>query len=621
MLTRFVLRRPGFPLDLLDRLRCTGLTEGRVVLRELFGDPRITEALWLSNPTMADVSWPSYTRHWRPDGRGWKIRRLERRLYSYLQRFCAKNDTTSFFGPLDYGEFGGDTADLTTSEEKVRRRRAFFAYRAASELAGTAGAHLGAVLTIPPSTLDPLAHLAGELRGLPEDETRTRWLSEVTELDDARAGFAGATLTERRVILAGVEERFARLVADAPVRTSGQGRMFTDRSLLYEECLGDVARLRLTTRDHDRITEAFAPVARLCAEHGRRVALDLADAGTALLAELGDAVPFPRFAAAWRKRFGNGPPTPRADRLAADLSALVLPDEPVCRLSPSEVDALCTTPGDPVVMSPDLMLDAADFAAIASGDYRVVVGEVHHGVQPVGWMLCHADEPEAWLTEITAHLPHASGVQPANLVFGRRMKVAPPEFPGPSVEVGGVSSGTTRLRLADLIVRKGAHGPELVAGGAPLRFYPPSFGVPASFSVFACFTFPLAVAPRIATGTRTPRVEIGDVVYQRRRWRFDTAALPSTRDTDSPALLAGFAGFRAAHGLPERVFVRAPGEPKPVYVDFESQFSVELLAAVAGTADRITVEEMLPGPDGCWLRREDGRYPSELRTVCSVAGW
>ena len=34
----------------------------------------------------------------------------------------------------------------------------------------------------------------------------------------------------------------------------------------------------------------------------------------------------------------------------------------------------------------------------------------------------------------------------------------------------------------------------------------------------------------------------------------------------------------------------------------------------------ITVEEMLPGPDGCWLRREDGRYPSELRTVCSVAG-
>jgi hypothetical protein len=75
-------------------------------------------------------------------------------------------------------------------------------------------------------------------------------------------------------------------------------------------------------------------------------------------------------------------------------------------------------------------------------------------------------------------------------------------------------------------------------------------------------------------------------------------------------------------GLPRRVFAKSPIEMKPIYVDFDSPALTRILCrqirrAAAEVPDRpVRFTEMLPGPEDCWLRDEEGRrFTSELRLV------
>lgn len=94
------------------------LCRARTQLYNVAQDERFREALLLSNPNMFTVALPSYLRAYDLERRSSKMRQLERRLYSYLQRFCTKNDTTSFFGPIDYGWF-----DLSSLIPLIYRQR------------------------------------------------------------------------------------------------------------------------------------------------------------------------------------------------------------------------------------------------------------------------------------------------------------------------------------------------------------------------------------------------------------------------------------------------------------------------------------------------------------------
>ena len=69
-------------------------------------------------------------------------------------------------------------------------------------------------------------------------------------------------------------------------------------------------------------------------------------------------------------------------------------------------------------------------------------------------------------------------------------------------------------------------------------------------------------------------------------------------------------------------FARVSFEMKPVYVDFESPVSVDVLAkflrrgAKESSEMLVTVTEMLPTPRQCWLTDAEGkRYTSELRVI------
>ena len=119
-----------------------------------------------------------------------------------------------------------------------------------------------------------------------------------------------------------------------------------------------------------------------------------------------------------------------------------------------------------------------------------------------------------------------------------------------------------------------------------------------------------------------PRVRLGDLVLQRRMWKLHPDYLPKRApdDTDASWFLR-WRRWQRDNGLPRRVFATpdgagsggAPVDHKPLFIDFDSMFSLGLLDALGKAAgDRLAMTEMLPGPDELWLRDGDDRYVTEL---------
>ena len=667
------------------------LAERRRVLRDLVSTSSFQEALWLSNPSVYETGCRYFERHWHPHQRPAKIKHLERRFYAYLQRFCAKNDTSSFFGPLNYGSFGDqEGVRYCRSSARIRRRQVFFAYWAAQKLVEciTAEASLrpylaprrnpacapllqdrsGALydlidgvrsvsdlasllnrpcadilaelehliekrlvhldLPIPPATLHPLAYLAEKLRAMPEDcPARMSWLETLAEFHQLCSRFAAADLPTRRELLAQLELRYELLTGTGARR--GEGKMFQDRTLLYEECLGGVDEFCLGAEHQRQIVNALRPIAMFCTRYSELRRKSLRAAARLLLDELAPSrasIPFVQFLAAWRRRFGDLPPSLEAEALRQCLTELVAQSgsEDVCRISAATLLEQFPPPTEPVLLSPDLLLAAPSLEALAEGRYQLVVGEIHHGLQPVGWMLSLVDDPSGWQRALNACLPAPTDTQtPANLLLGRRMKTAPPEFVGPTVQCSAVSLREHQFDLGALLIERDGDELLLRMPGHPqaLCFYPPSYGVPETlYAPFACFSYPLVQNVPVQCGAHTPRIEIDQVVYQRERWDFPTTLLPG-RDHQGTSfqLLIDYAEFQQQHGLPDHIFVRTPAEPKPVYIDLANYFALELLAHMAGQSETITLSEMWPDPEHLWMQGDDGEYCSELRTVLCTA--
>jgi hypothetical protein len=123
--------------------------------------------------------------------------------------------------------------------------------------------------------------------------------------------------------------------------------------------------------------------------------------------------------------------------------------------------------------------------------------------------------------------------------------------------------------------------------------------------------------------SHTPRVTIDRLVVARESWQFAPESLPFASAKSAPNRFLAARRWARDHGLPRCVFVKAPIERKPFYVDFDSPIFVNLLAKTArrmveqGAPDgSITVTEMLPTIDQIWLPDSAGqRYTSELRIV------
>jgi len=126
----------------LERALTEDIQHRREMLRTIVADPFFQEAIFISNPDLYKNSLKPFLQSSER-----KINpAFERRLLAYLQRFCAKNDTASFFGPLNCGRIVAQQEQPILVERhgmKYARREAYISFWVVNRLAGLISAEPG----------------------------------------------------------------------------------------------------------------------------------------------------------------------------------------------------------------------------------------------------------------------------------------------------------------------------------------------------------------------------------------------------------------------------------------------------------------------------------------------
>jgi hypothetical protein len=621
-----LVRGAGFPFAWLDEVMHRA--DLSAALREVAGDAKFREAVTWQNRAAVVDGLDSLLRK-PPGATDSKTRKKELLVVRYLQRYCAKNDTIGFFGPVGWARWGDGR--FVPQARLIEKRQAFAEPWMARVLADALAAR-------PALRPEATVHLPGHLRvklplKLPTSFKRVpRWMrgpvesactvsfpvaicaqplerlpKEAQPVRDALAALDGPHALNEK--LETLERAFTGLTQHAPKRH--EGRTYGGRGLVYEECRRALD-LELSDAMRARVARPLSVVLDIARWYTHEVARTLQQRverrfkRTVRLTEL------------WQ----DTAPLFRDDRL---LRPALKKLRAVCeRLGPDldEAESLVAKkcraphPGWPTARhhAPDLMWAADSAEAMLRGEGTPVLGELHPGVNPFTTLsvLAHAPDRAALEREWARDFPpglispvpwedFARSSQDLRLAKQRWHLDLGFEFDSdlPPSRV---------LRAADFDVRRVRGALWAVHRERPLRF-PLIQMFERRVKLIAATAFSLSDG-----STTGPRRMLGDLVIQRARWRFTPEQL--TWLDDGSDRLARAAAFCAQHGLPQRVFVRTPEEVKPLYVDWKAPLLVEMLARLARGAQWLSFSEMLPAPGELWLRDADGApYVCELRCI------
>ena len=596
----FAVRSAGFPVAGLDAF---GTHDEAARLRDLAADPAFREAVTWQN---RDVLANAVDGLLKAAGQTSNQRRREEIVARYWQRYCAKNDTIGFFGPLAWGELRDDGPALT------QRSRALIRERTVHMETWCLERFLQAVTDDPWLPLGPWPEEDARIRieSIADTAARERAATGLARLEAARTRIAAASREELGGALDEFDRVFEDLVGEPSERTpelAGGGRtpvyMDAMRDLDVNVGPGLVAEL----------TGSLPPLLEssrwLC---GRSFQL-----GCGLMMEA----------------IGSGGRRPLAPLYGKVLSAL----GEMPRLLASEHDELQrrwaellddphrTTighrararfsdygPAWPVSVfhSPDIQIAAADANAVERGDYLAVIGDYHPGTSPLGQGLFSYRHPNrqrflrTWGSDVGTPTIHPLPPRVPQVPLTARLMPAA-NLPGDIVVLPPMPE--TRARPGSRVVSV----TDLLVDGTRITDREGSFRAP----LHALFWVPMFVATVFSyeafpTVEHMERITVGRTVLRRESWWIAIG--------DCPTHPAAIAEWARDHGMPRRVFVRMPGEPKPTYLDVESSALARIFCRqIRRHADRpeqlVAVSEMLPRPEDCWLELDGERYTSELR--------
>ena len=273
--------------------------------------------------------------------------------------------------------------------------------------------------------------------------------------------------------------------------------------------------------------------------------------------------------------------------------------------------------------SPDIMIATRDAESLKRGDYEFVMGELHLANNTLGASLFveQHESPQELIGFFESDMP---GV--------RAVPMTPKEWLTARINYRFISSRDYRIELtvnsfhgqreralpiAALVVEESEDGLVARTRDGSLCFdMIELFG--GMFSGFVVNQFKL-----VRDLPHTPRITIDRLIVSRETWRFPPADITFATIKDDADRYVAARRWVQQNSLPRFVFVKAPVEPKPVYVDFDSPIFVHLLAKIVRRqaqegkeAATIAFSEMMPTFEQLWLPdAEDNRYTSEFRIV------
>lgn len=655
-------------------------------------------------------------------------RRRERLITSYLQRYCTKNDTIGFFGPVGWARFvEGEAITARPGPRLLATRRVYFEGWCLDVLAAAMAKEKDLQQWVAPRRL-PFVHLDGNMLRLPfepatklppvfaavlgacdgertakgialqligspssgvkneaevyrvldtmqqrgvilwtlevpwtlqlpeesrvednlrhllerigDEELRRRMLGMLEELESARDLVAAAAgdVEELDRALGHLDETFTRLTGASSKRMAG--KTYAGRSLIFEDCRRDL-EVEFGPEVLNAVAEPLpllltsarwftAEVAALYRDAFKKIYDELAAASDSRVVE---AVNFwmraqpllfdddlrlvdtlmPEFQRRWAEVLSLPAGQRRIEYGSAQLRRRVL----------AAFDA--SRPGWCYARyhSPDVMIVATSVDAIRRGEFQLVLGELHVGVNTTGsfYFLSQHPSPEESFRNLERDVPETRlvPVTPKDMATSRNFQVflSPKDF---RLEYTRDPSSVPRARALPI----GALVVEEAEGGLVLR----TRDAAMQFDLMDAFA---DVLSGLATNSfkilraekHTPRVTFDRMVICRETWRFAPDEMQFADEKEESSRFLAARRWARVHDMPRFVYVKTPGEIKPFYMDFDSPMLVDMFAKMVrqtvedGTAGlMVSVSEMIPRLDQTWLPDAEGqRYTSELRIV------
>ena len=646
----------------------------RARLRERAAEPAIQEAVFFSNPAMSENVWTRYLEgEARPDTS--EARRVERQVYTYLQRFCAKNETTSFFGPIAYGECDGEAEpDVRVVPSGSTRRRTFFTFWAITELARAVGRERG-VRPFLPMRLNPLFQVAPGRASCPSLKLEVALSPEAERLLAVLPVAPTLDSAARALVLP--LETVARLVV--PLMKSAlvlMGLPFTANDFGAFMSLRDAVTGLPASEDRERWLSRLDELERLRGEFesaglvGRRALLQTLEARfteyTGKPARRGEGqvysdrlILYEEASSPFRLRLGRRFRQTLEQKLSGGLALSAAYGERVqrgyreqvrevlgpetrpldfleyaVRMRPDDVAGSRFAPVPPISLEEDpsrartlpvdflgtsqpggrYSLPDVCFAAVEGGGYEILLARVHHHLMLWSWLSAFYPERaryEAVAGEWLRAEPSARGL--VGLAIRRRNKGFY-VFPGKRLvySVSDVLDAEAEaLKPHELKVVPGAEGPVLVDGDGQRRSLYMPLDDFNTYPPFAALAHPQVLHAKL----RTPGRHLPRFSVGGAVYQRERWELPTRAfaQVSGLDLLLAVERERRASGWPRFVFVRSTVERKPYLIDTASPFALELLLYLSRGSEQLSVEEMYPAPEQLWLKDNRGRYTCEMR--------
>jgi hypothetical protein len=278
--------------------------------------------------------------------------------------------------------------------------------------------------------------------------------------------------------------------------------------------------------------------------------------------------------------------------------------------------------------SADMQLAAKSIEAVARGEYRWILAELHPPVALLhhGFYWSCPDKAalsNALIRTISGRPSFYFGFLAADFTATTTVHLfeTPPElsnFVAP--QRGNPNWPTIRPADAEVFVddTTGDVGLRKAGSHEYLGSFARAWLIPLGFHPFQFSLLP-----------HTPRLRCGRVIVQRRGWTVRQEELGAGDFTGiSRDLVLAIERLRAQKNLPRYIYIRpteqalrrsgAEGrdkDTKPVFIDLESYLFLEIFHRWLMKSGELEVTEMLPDPDHLPWREPDGRRTFELRTL------